>query len=111
MRLMLLSENRLFTEVLLKALETARALSVQTPKPSEASKQIVETQPEIIVIDETLPIEQVDRFLRIAYSLEACKILLVNPNQNDLLTLSSQRSRIKSAGDLLSAMIKDANSA
>ncbi len=111
MRLMLLSNNRLFSEVLQKALEVDSTLSIQTPELSQVFEQIPEVQPHIIVMDESLPAEQIDHVLRIAYNLEACKVLLVNPNQNDLLTLTSQRSRMYSAGDLLTAILSDASHA
>ncbi len=111
MRLMLLSNNRLFSEVLQKALEVDCTLSIQTPELCQAFEQIRELQPHIIVMDDTLPAEQINHVLRIAYNMEACKVLLVNPNQNDLLTLTSQRSRMRSAGDLLTAIMSGATHA
>ncbi len=107
MRLMLLSQNSLFREVLSKALEDCRELEIISPAIPEAANQVLTSAPQIIVLDETLPADQIELLIKNARSLETCKVLLVNPNQNDLVTLSSHRSSMRNANDLLKAIFTD----
>lgn len=108
MRLMLLSQNALFLEVLSKTLDDCQDMEMLTPSPDKAPALIQAAAPEIIIIDETLPSPVIERLMKNACSLETCKVLLVNPNQNDLVTLNTRRSNMRNANDLLNAIIPPA---
>jgi len=107
-RLMLLSQNALFLEVLSKTLDDCQDMEVLSPSPNKANDLIQANAPEIIIIDETLPSPMIEQIMKNACSQETCKVLLVNPNQNDLVTLHTHRSSMRNANDLLDAIIPPA---
>ena len=70
----------------------------------EARAKICELKPEVIIIDETIPQSHFESLLAKARDLQKTRIIVLNPIQNEIILLDSQRATINKAKDLIKAI-------
>ncbi|MEE4193633.1 MAG: hypothetical protein V2J07_00395, partial [Anaerolineae bacterium] len=100
-RIIILSENVLFREILARSLEKQGQATILSPTPTYATQLIQKNQPEKLIIDETLPPTLLGEILQTALQLPSCKLVFLNPYQNDTVILDPKRKFMRKADDLM----------
>lgn len=99
--IIILSENVLFREILARSLEKQGQATILSPTPAYATQLIQKNQPEKLIIDETLPPTLLGEILQTALQLPSCKLVFLNPYQNDTVILDPKRKFMRKADDLM----------
>lgn len=98
---LIFSQNKLFGEILAKALEKKHQLEIINAPVLHASQLIQKNLPKAVLIDETLPPTHLGEILQAALHVPDCKVVFLNPYQNDTLILAPKRKSIRKADDLM----------
>jgi DNA-binding NarL/FixJ family response regulator len=104
MKLLVISSNPLFTEVLNASLEKHDNYAVSVVDPREFTKALVEVEPDVIIVDEDLGQAVYEPILTSVHEKASSHIILLNPKDNRLCVLDSRRSIIQEVDDLCQAI-------
>ncbi|MCJ7568433.1 MAG: molecular chaperone TorD family protein [Anaerolineales bacterium] len=106
-RVLILSANPLFVDVISQSLLGQSNLELIKAAPVDASVEITEHQPDVIIVDEANEPEELGQILVAARDLASAQILLMNLRSNDFVVLESHRARIRKTTDLLYTIVKE----
>jgi TorA maturation chaperone TorD len=104
---LLIRSNTLFTDAIEQLLSGFPELDIAILDVQQGYETIPELQPEIIIVDESLPSQELDRVLALARGLRECRVIMLNPSRNDFVLVNSHRATIKEVGDLMNAIHGD----
>lgn len=104
MKLLVISSNPLFTEVLNASLEKHDNYAVSVADPREFTLALAEVEPDVIIVDEGLGQAVYEPILTSVHEKASSHILLLNPKDNRLCVLDSRRSVIQEVDDLCQAI-------
>ena len=104
---LLIRNNTLFTDAIEQLLSGFPELDMAILDVQQGYETIPELQPEIIIVDESLPSQALDRVLALARGLRECRVIMLNPGRNDFVLVNSHRATIKEVGDLMNAIHGD----
>lgn len=100
-RCLIFSQNTLFGEILAKALEKKQSLEIINAPVLYASLLIQKNLPKAIFIDQTLPPVHLGEIIQAALNTPDCKVVFLNPYQNDTIILAPKRKSMRKAEDLM----------
>ncbi len=98
---LIFSQNTLFSEILAKALEKKQQLEIVNAPVLYASQLIQKNLPKAILIDQTLPPVHLGEIIQAALNTPDCKVVFLNPYQNDTIILAPKRKSMRKADDLM----------
>jgi DNA-binding NarL/FixJ family response regulator len=104
MILLLISSNPLFEEVILDLIARCEISEVISASPVDAFTCMQQSKPDVIILDNDVEENLIDKILATARSMENMRIVLVNPGDNDFVIVESRRSTIKKIEDLIQAI-------
>jgi TorA maturation chaperone TorD len=104
---LLIRSDTLFTDAIEQLLSGFPELDMAILDVQQGYETIPELQPEIIIVDESLPSQALDRVLALARGLRECRVIMLNPGRNDFVLVNSQRATVKEVGDLMNAIRGD----
>jgi CheY-like chemotaxis protein len=111
MKLVVVSSNPLFAEVLNAALQGHNHYEVSVAPPDEFTQVIAKVEPDVIIVDEGLGQCVYEPLLTAARERTSSHIILLNPMNNRLCVLDSRRSIIQEVDDLCQAIGRQTPSA
>ena len=103
MSILIVSANPLFKEVIVETAAKYRSEFVEL-SPEEALTKICELKPDVIIIDEKIQSPYFENLLAESRALDKTRTIVLNPIQNEIILLDSQRSTLRKAGDLMEAI-------
>lgn len=105
MRTVIVSDNPLFAEVVNETV-TGYACELINFKSTDPLSRLKELEPDLVILDETAK-EMAQGLIAVCHLL-ACRILLVNLLNNDLVILDSETKTVSNIGHLREAMLLEA---
>jgi hypothetical protein len=106
-RILLISSNALFTEVLAQSISGYSGLELILATPTFAVEEIKTFPPDVIIVDEAVGSNELGHILIAARELACAQILLMNLKGNEFVILDSHKVMIQQAGDLLKTVLGD----
>jgi TorA maturation chaperone TorD len=106
---LLIRSDSLFTDAIEGLLTGFSELDITILDYQPGCEVIPELQPEVIVVDECLPPEDLDQVLGLARSLRECRVIMLNPARNDFVLVQSHRATIREVEDLMNAISGEIN--
>ena len=103
MSILIVSANPLFKEVIVETTAKFRSEIIEL-SPEEALPKICELKPDVIIIDEAIPQPYFEDLLAQSRALDKTRTIVLNPIQNEILLLDSQRATLNKADDLMEAI-------
>jgi chemotaxis response regulator CheB len=103
MSILIVSTNPLFKEVIAATVEQFQIELVEL-SPDQAVSRVCEMRPDVIIIDETTTPRHLEELLAQARSLQRTRIIVLNPNQNEITLVDSRRATLRKAYDLIEAI-------
>jgi chemotaxis response regulator CheB len=104
MLILLISDNPLFSEVIIEALSSSKNMRIEVAGRDHAHKKIQKLKPEVLILDETLAQENLEKLLKIARDLPRARIILVNTHNNIYIMLDSACGMFQKSDDLIEAV-------
>lgn len=104
MKTVIVSENALFGEVIKESARECLCDELVELEPDIGSEELSLLEPDVIILDESIPMEIKERIFSAACHLSRCRILMVNLFNNDFVVLNSTRSTLQKANDLKKAL-------
>jgi DNA-binding NarL/FixJ family response regulator len=104
MKLVVVSSNPLFTEVLDAALQEHNHYEMTVAMPCEFAQVLAKVEPDVIIVDESLSQAVYEPLLTVAREMTSSRIILLNPMNNRLCVLDSRRAIIQETNDLCQAI-------
>jgi TorA maturation chaperone TorD len=106
-RILIVSSNVLFTEVIAQSLSGCPSLELIQNLPSKVPEEIKASPPDVIIVDEAIGSEELGQLLIAARNLACAQLLLMNLKGNDFVILDSHKAVFRNASDLVDTIIKD----
>ena len=106
-RLLLVSSNPLFEEVILASIASCELTGIMSVAPGDVCKSMRHSKPNVVILDNTLEASVVEQILATARSMEIMRIILLNPNDNDFVVVDSHKSTMGKIEDLIQAIQLD----
>jgi TorA maturation chaperone TorD len=103
-RALLVRSEALFTDAIERLLSDFSALDITILDFQHSCESIPKLQPEVIIVDGCLPVEGVDQILALARDLRECRVIMLNPAQNDFILVNSHKTTIRKVEDLMNAI-------
>lgn len=100
MLVLIVSDNPLFKEVISEIITNVRARIMEL-NFKETTNRLCEIRPDVIVIDETVTPPYFDNLLTEARNLPKTRVVVLNPQQNEITLLDSHRVILNSLDDLI----------
>lgn len=107
MKLVVVSTNPLFAEVLNAALEGQNDFEITVVAPGEFTEILANIEPEVIIVDESLERTECELILAAAREKTSSHIILLNPKDNSACVLDSRRTIIQEIADLRQAIVRE----
>jgi TorA maturation chaperone TorD len=104
MILMIASANALFSEGLSETLRQFPDIEVLVSKPSAALVCIQENRPDVVLVDEKMPVDLFMGILDIARRQRKSRLILLNAEENTYVLLQSVKATFHSIDDLIRAI-------
>ena len=104
-RILIVSSNVLFAEVLSQSLSGYPNLEWVKSIPSMAIEEITTSPPDVIIVDEAVGSDELGRILIATRQLACTQILLMNLQGNEFIVLNSHKEVIREAGDFLKTVL------
>jgi putative dimethyl sulfoxide reductase chaperone len=104
MKILVISANPLFREVLTKTILPDDEAAIEYLDPTQAITRIGSMLPEVLVIDDTIPTSDFNCILDLCRPLAKARLILISPSGNDFTILNSSRASIREVGDLMQAI-------
>ena len=101
---LLIRSDTLFTDAIEHLISGIPGLDVTILDYQAGCEVIPELQPEIIIVDECLSSQALERVLALARGLRECRVIMLSPARNDFVLVNSQRATIREVEDLMSAI-------
>jgi hypothetical protein len=105
MRTVIISDNPLFAEVMNETV-AGYACALTSFKTSDPISRLSEFKPQLVILDETAK-EMAEGLIAVCHLL-ACRIILVNLRNNDLVILDSEMRTVSNMGHMKEAMLLEA---
>ena len=99
-RILIVSLNVLFSEVVSQALCGHANLECIQRDPSKVLEEIKDYSPDVIVVDESVEPDELRRLFIAVQDLPCAQVLLMNLHCNDIVVMDTHRVVIGEAGDL-----------
>lgn len=109
MKLVVVSTNPLFAEVLKAALEGHNHFEMSVVAPDEFIQVLANLEPAVIIVDESLGQSEYEPLLAAAREKTSSHIILLNPKDNSACVLDSHRTIIQAIDDLCQAIGQQVN--
>ena len=106
---LLIRSDSLFTDAIEGLLTGFAELDITILDYQLGCEVIPELQPEVIIVDECLPPEDLDQVLALARSLRECRVIMLDPARNDFVLVQSHRATIREVEDLMNAIRGEIN--
>jgi chemotaxis response regulator CheB len=103
MLILIVSANPLLKEVINEIVFLVHSETIEL-NAEEALTRICEINPDVIIIDETIPPSYFEGLLAEARDLQKARIIVLNPIQNDIILLDSHRMTLSKVEDLISTL-------
>ncbi|MCJ7568236.1 MAG: hypothetical protein MUO58_11920 [Anaerolineales bacterium] len=100
-RLLLVSSNPLFVEVVSEPFEDCPEMELHAVRPEEAIDVAKQIQPSTILIDDRISDEAVNSLIMLEQGPALVRILLISVESNDIVVLSKNKETIARAEDLI----------
>jgi DNA-binding NarL/FixJ family response regulator len=104
MILLLISSNPLFEEVILDLIARCEICEVISTSPVDAYACMQQSKPDVIILDNNVESNLIEKILATARSMENMRVVLLNPGDNDFVIVDSRRSTIRKIDDLIQAI-------
>jgi DNA-binding NarL/FixJ family response regulator len=104
MKTVILSDNPLFGEIVRQTASKCHPAEFVECTSKDEISLIHELHPEMIILDQALPVDRIDLILSQAYHLKKCRVLLVGLKDNEFVVVDSVKSTVTKVEDLLKAM-------
>lgn len=103
MLILIVSANPLFKEVINEAI-TQVQFEIMELNYGEARNRICEIRPDVMIIDDTIAAPYFESLLAEARNLKKTRIIVLNPQQNEIVLLDSRRTTLRKVDDLMEAI-------
>ena len=103
MLILIVSANRLFKEVINEVITHVQSETMEL-NYGEALNRICEIRPDVMIVDDTIPAPYFESLLAEARNLRKTRIIVLNPQQNEIVLLDSRRATLRKVDDLMEAI-------
>lgn len=106
MKLVVVSANPLFAEVLHAAMEGHDNFEISLATPGEFTQVLENVEPAVIIVDESLGQAEYEPVLAATRERTSSHVILLNPKDNSVCVLDSRRTIIQDIDDLYQAIAR-----